>query len=100
MNTLKIECSRDDYFIKTAPNANGENELKVEIPEVWNCDYANALLWEDEYCEILEGNDGHRLIIPNCGELLLETVKVDSDDNKSISVPLRYEGQELLILKV
>lgn len=75
MNTLKVECSRNDYVIKTAPNANGENELVVEIPEEWNCDYVNAVLWEDDICEILENNDEQILLVPKCGELLLERVQ-------------------------
>ena len=36
MNTLKIECSKNDYIIKTAKKVNTENELIVDIPEDWN----------------------------------------------------------------
>ena len=97
MNTLKIECGKNDYIIKT-PKANSENELKVEVPEDWNCDYVNAVLWEDDICEILENNSEHILIVPGCGELLL--LDIQEDDNKHISIPLRYEGLEVLLIKV
>ena len=98
MNTLKVECSKNDYIIKTAENTNDENEIKVEIPEEWNCDYVNAVLWEDDICKILENNDEQILLIPKCGELLL--LEIHEDDNKHISVPLRYEDLEILIIKV
>ena len=97
MNTLKIECSKDDYIIKTA-KANSENELKVEVPENWNCDYVNAVLWEDDICEILENSSEHVLIVHECGELLI--LDIQEDDNKHISIPLRYEGLEVLLIKV
>lgn len=97
MNTLKIECSKDDYIIKTA-KANSENELKVEVPENWNCDYVNAVLWEDDICKILENNREYILLVPECGELLL--LDIQEDDNKHISIPLRYEGLEVLLIKV
>ena len=98
MNTLKIECSKDDYIIKTA-KANSENELKVEVPEDWDCDYVNAVLWEDDICEMSENGDEHMLLIPNCGELLLEGVKED-DKRKYIFIPVRYENLEILIIKI
>ena len=98
MNTLKIECSKDDYIIKTA-KSNSENELKVEVPEDWNRDYVNAILWEEDICEIFENEDDRILMIPECGELLLERVKED-DEKKHISIPARYEGLEILIVKV
>ena len=98
MNTLKIECSKDDYIIKTA-KANSENVLKVEVPEDWNCDYVNAVLWEDDICEILENGDEQILMIPKCGELILERVQED-DEKKYISIPARYEDLEILILKI
>ena len=97
MNTLKIECSKDDYIIKTA-KPNSENELKVEVPENWNCDYVNAVLWEDDICKILENNREYILLVPECGELLL--LDIQEDDNKHISIPLRYEGLEVLLIKV
>ena len=97
MNTLKIECSKNDYIIKTT-KANSGNELKVEVPEDWNCDYVNAVLWEDDICEILENSSEHILIVPGCGELLL--LDIQEDDNKHISIPLRYEGLEVLLIKV
>ena len=97
MNTLKIECSKDDYIIKTA-KANSENDLKVEVPEDWDCDYVNAVLWEDDICEILENSSEHILIVPGCGELLL--LDIQEDDNKHIPIPLRYEGLEVLLIKV
>lgn len=98
MNTLKIECSKDDYIIKTA-KANSEKELKVEVPEDWNRDYVNAILWEEDICEIFENGDDRILMIPECGELLLEGVKED-DEKKHISIPARYEDLEILIVKV
>ena len=97
MNTLKIECSKDDYIIKTA-KANSENDLKVEVPEDWDCDYVNAVLWEDDICEILENSSEHTLHVPGCGELLL--LEIQEDDNKHISIPLRYKGLEVLLIKV
>ena len=97
MNTLKIECSKDDYIIKTA-KANSENELKVEVPEDWNCDYVNAVLWEDDICEKLENNSEHVLLVHECGELLI--LDIQEDGNKHISIPLRYEGLEVLLIKV
>ena len=99
MNTLKIECSKNDYIIKTAKKVNTENELMVEIPEDWNCDYVNVVLWEDDICEILENNDEHILLIPRCGELLLRLVQHD-DERQYVSIPMRYEDMEILFLKV
>ena len=97
MNTLKIECSKDDYIIKTA-KANSENDLKVEVPEDWNCDYVNAVLWEDDICEILENSSEHTLHVPGCGELLL--LEIQEEDKKHISISLRYEDLEILLIKV
>ena len=97
MNTLKIECGKNDYIIKT-PKANSENELKVEVPEDWNCDYVNAVLWEDDICEILENSSEHTLHVPGCGELLL--LEIQEEDKKHISIPLRYEDLEILLIKV
>ena len=99
MNILKVECSRNDYVIKTALNTNGENELVVEIPEEWNRDYVNVVLWEDDICEIFENNDEQILLIPKCGELLLRKIRTDVE-KQFISIPLRYEDQEILILKI
>ena len=98
MNTLKIECSKDDYIIKTA-KANSENELKVEVPENWNCDYVNAVLWEEDICEIFDNGDDNMLMISKCGELLLERIQ-ENEHKKHISIPLRYEGLEVLLIKV
>ena len=99
MNTLKIECTENDYIIMTAPKAENENELIVEVPEIWNCDYANVVLWEDDICEILENSDERILLVPKCGELLLRLIQHD-DEKQYISIPLRYEDMEILILKV
>ena len=98
MNTLKIECSNDDYFIATCTEKS-ENEIIVELPEDWYCDYVNAVLWEDDICEMSENGDEHMLLIPNCGELLLEGVKED-DKRKYIFIPVRYENLEILIIKI
>lgn len=98
MNTLKIECSKNDYVIKIATKEISENELMVEIPEDWNCDYVNAVLWEDDICEILENNSKHTLHVPGCGELLL--LEIQEEDKKHISIPLRYEDLEILLIKV
>ena len=98
MNTLKIECSKNDYVIKIATKEISENELMVEIPEDWNCDYVNAVLWEDDICEILENSSEHTLHVPGCGELLL--LEIQEEDKKHISIPLRYEGLEVLLIKV
>ena len=97
MNTLKIECSKNDYIIKTT-KANSGNELKVEVPEDWDCDYVNAVLWEDDICEILENSSEHTLHVPGCGELLL--LEIQEEDKKHISIPLRYEDLEILLIKV
>lgn len=98
MNTLKIECSNDDYFIATCTEKS-ENEIIVELPEDWNCDYVNATLWEDDICEIFGNGDEQILMIPKCGELILERVQED-DEKKYISIPARYEDLEILILKI
>ena len=98
MNTLKIECSKNDYVIKIATKEISENELMVEVPEYWNCDYVNAVLWEDEICEILENSSEHTLHVPGCGELLL--LEIQEEDKKHISIPLRYEDLEILLIKV
>ena len=98
MNTLKIECSKNDYVIKIATKEISENELMVEIPEDWNCDYVNAVLWEDDICEILENSSEHTLHVPGCGELLL--LEIQEEDKKHISIPLRYEDLEILLIKV
>ena len=44
MNTLKIECSKDDYIMATCTERR-ENEIMVELPEDWNCNYVNAVPW-------------------------------------------------------
>ena len=98
MNTLKIECSNDDYFIATCTEKS-ENEIIVELPEDWNCDYVNAVVWEDDICEIFENCGDRILMIPNCGELLLEIIWED-DDKKYVHIPLRYEDLEVLIIKI
>lgn len=98
MNTLKIECGKNDYIIKTA-KANSENELKVEVPEDWNCDYVNAVLWEDDICEILENHDEQILLVPRCGELLLRRIYIDRE-KQFILIPLRYEDLKILIMKI
>ena len=98
MNTLKIECSKYDYIIKTCTEKI-ENEIMVELPDDWNCDYVNAVLWEDDICEMFENNGEHILLIPKCGELLLERVQED-DEKKHISIPARYDDLEILIVKV
>ncbi len=99
MNTLKIECSKNDYVIKIATKEISENELMVEIPEDWNCDYVNAVLWEDDICEIFENNDEQILLIPRCGELLLRLVQHD-DERQYVSIPVMYEDMKIIILKV
>lgn len=98
MNTLKIECSKDDYIIATC-TAKSENEIIVEVPDDWNCDYVNAVLWEDDICEIFENGDEHMLLVPKCGELLLLKVEEDSV-KKYVSIPERYEDLDVLIVKI
>ena len=98
MNTLKIECSKDDYIIRTCI-ANSENEIKVELPEDWNCDYVNAVLWEDDICEIFGNDDERILMIPKCGELLLERLQED-EYMKHICLPVKYQDQMILIVKI
>ena len=99
MNTLKIECGKNDYIIRTSPEANSENELIVDIPEDWNCDYVNVVLWEEDICEIFENNDEHIILIPRCGELLLEVIQADNE-KQFITIPERYEEQQISIIKV
>ena len=98
MNTLKIECSKNDYIIKTCTEKS-EKEIIMELPEDWNCDYVNAVLWEDDICEIIENSDDNILLIPKCGELLLEKLQED-DERKYICIPARYENLEVLIIKI
>ena len=97
MNTLKIECSNNDYIIKTCTERI-ENEIMVELPNDWNCDYVNAVLWEDDICEILENNGEHILLIPKCGEMLL--LEVMEDEKKHIYMPAKYDGSEMLVIKI
>ena len=98
MNTLKIECSKNDYIIETCTEKR-ENEIIVELPDDWNCDYVNAVLWEDDICEIFGNGDERIVMIPKCGELLL--LKLEEDDvKKYVSIPARYEGLDILIIKV
>ena len=98
MNTLKIECSKNDYIIKTCTEKS-EKEIIMELPEDWNCDYVNAVLWEDDICEIFGNGDERIVMIPKCGELLL--LKLEEDDvKKYVSIPARYEGLDILIIKV
>ena len=99
MNTLKIECGKNDYIIRTSPEANSENELIVDIPEDWNCDYVNVVLWEEDICEIFENNDEHIILIPRCGELLLEVIQADNE-KQLITIPERYEEQRILVIKI
>lgn len=98
MNTLKIECSKTDYIIETCTERI-ENEIMVELPDDWSCDYVNEVLWEDDICEILENGDERILLLPKCGELLLEKVQED-DEKKYVSLPARYDDQEVLIVKI
>lgn len=98
MNTLRIECTENDYITKTASKAENENNIIVELPEDWNCDYVNAVLWEDDICEILENNSEHILLVPGCGELLL--LEIHEEVNKNISIPSRYEDLKILLIKV
>ena len=98
MNTLKIECSKDDYIMATCTERR-ENEIMVELPEDWNCNYVNAVLWEDDICEIFGNGDEQILMIPKCGELLLLIVEED-DEKKHVSIPARYDDLEILIVKV
>lgn len=98
MNTLKMECTKDDYIIATC-TAKSENEIIVEVPDDWSCDYVNAVLWEDDICEIFENGDEHMLLVPKCGELLL--LRVVEDDGKNyVSMPLRYECMDIMVVKI
>lgn len=99
MNTLKIECTENEYIIMTAPKAENENEIMVEVPEEWNCDYVNVVLWEEDICEILENGDDRILLVPRCGELLLRLMQHDNE-NQHVSIPAMYEDMEILLLKV
>ncbi len=99
MNTLKIECSKNDYVLETVAGENSDIEIIVEVPKDWNCDYINAVLWENDICEVLENGDKRMLLIPKCGELLL--LKVEEDGvKKYVSFPERYDDLDVLIVKI
>ena len=98
MNTLKIECSKDDYIIATCTEKR-ENEIIVEVPDEWSCDYVNAVLWEEDICEIFDNGDDNMLMIPKCGELLLERIQ-ENEHKKYICIPMRYDDLQVLIVKI
>ena len=86
MNTLIIETDKE-FVIKTIDHAT------VELPENWDCDYVNVVLWDENTCS----QDACRFTIEDCGELLLKPVKVDGA--KTIDLE-EYEGEDVLIVQV
>ena len=87
MNTLIIETDKE-YVFKTV-----EDKI-VELPESWDCDYVNVVLWEEDICS----QDGSKFTITNCGELLLKPVAVEDDVN-TIEVE-EYIGEDVLIVQI
>ena len=86
MNTLIIETDKE-FIFKTIDDAT------VELPENWQCDYVNVVLWDDHTCI----KDECRFTINDCAELLLKAVNVD--EIKTIELE-EYVGEEVLIVQV
>ena len=86
MNTLIIETSKE-YLFKTLEDA------VVELPESWDCDYVNVVLWDENTCT----QEDCKFTIEDCGELLLKAVNVDGA--KTIEVE-EYAGEDVLIVQV
>lgn len=86
MNTLIIETDKE-FIIKTIDHAS------VELPDTWDCDYVNVVLWDENTCS----QDACRFTIEDCGELLLKSVNVDG--TKTIELE-EYVGEDVLIVQV
>ena len=86
MNTLIIETDKE-FIFKTIDDAT------VELPENWQCDYVNVVLWDDHTCI----KDDCTFTIKDCAELLLKAVNVD--EIKTIELE-EYVGEEVLIVQV
>lgn len=86
MNTLVLETDKE-YVFKTV------EEKTVELPENWDCDYVNVVLWDENTCS----QSDCTFTIEDCGELLLKVVKVD--DVKTIELE-EYVGEDVLIVQV
>ena len=86
MNTLIIETD-NEFIIKNIDHAS------VELPDTWDCDYVNVVLWDENTCS----QDDCRFTIEDCGELLLKPVKVDGA--KTIELE-EYVGEDVLIVQV
>lgn len=86
MNTLIIETDKE-FIFKTTVDAT------VELPENWQCDYVNVVLWDENTCS----KDGCRFTINDCAELLLKAVNVDGA--KTIELE-EYAGEDVLIVQV
>ena len=87
MNTLIIDTDKE-YVFETVENA------IVELPESWDCDYVNVVLWEDDICT----QEGNVFTIENCGELLLKKM-ASVDDVNEIEVE-EYIGEDVLIVQI
>ena len=86
MNTLIIETDKE-FLLKNIVDAT------VELPENWDSDYVNVVLWDESTCS----QDGCRFTIEDCGELLLKAVNVDGA--KTIQLE-EYVGEDVLIVQI
>lgn len=86
MNTLIIETDKE-FIFKTV------EDVTVELPDNWDCDYVNVVLWNENTCS----QDDCKFTIEDCGELLLKAVNVDGA--KTIELE-EYVGEDVLIVQV
>ena len=86
MNTLIIATDKE-FIFKTV------EDVTVELPDNWDCDYVNVVLWNENTCS----QDDCKFTIEDCGELLLKAVNVDGA--KTIELE-EYVGEDVLIVQV
>ena len=87
MNTLIIETDKEYVFMTV-------EEAAVELPENWDCDYVNVVLWDDDTCT----KSGCTFTISDCAELLLKAVSIE-EDIRRINLE-EYSGEDVLIVQV
>lgn len=86
MNTLIIETD-NEFIFKTV------EDVTVELPDNWDCDYVNMVLWNENTCS----QDDCKFTIEDCDKLLLKAVNVDG--TKTIELE-EYVGEDVLIVQV
>lgn len=87
MNTLIIETNKAYVF------KNIEDKIVV-LPESWDCEYVNVVLWEKDLCS----QSDCTFTIRDCGELLLKPVLIE-EDVKTIELE-EYLGEDVLIVQI